>query len=155
MPRILVHRLSSGNRLSSRCPPLQGCFRGLQDTRTPFAATVAVNVFNIGETQRPVRLAALLQHALVPPPPAPQVAMFARHLPPTRFSLLPTPSALEYCFIFVWHMGVQGAAAGTVLAQLLPCAWLLHRLSGRTRLRFAGADTLKGLAALLGPTGAR
>jgi len=27
----------------------QGCFRGLQDTRTPFFATLVVNVLNIGE----------------------------------------------------------------------------------------------------------
>jgi hypothetical protein len=37
--------------------------------------------------------------------------------------------------------------------QLLPCAWLLRRLSRQCRLQLANADTLRSLAGLLGPTG--
>lgn len=37
---------SPPNPLHSRCIP-QGCYRGFQDTRTPFYATLASNVINV------------------------------------------------------------------------------------------------------------
>ncbi|KAI8469991.1 MAG: hypothetical protein J3K34DRAFT_521778 [Monoraphidium minutum] len=85
----------------------QGCFRGLQDTRTPFFATLLTNALNIG---------------------------------------------LDYYLIFVVGLGVKGAALATIAAQLLPCAWLLHRLGSRCQLRVADAATLRSLAGLLAPT---
>jgi Na+-driven multidrug efflux pump len=38
----------SATTIPCRSSPLQGCFRGLQDTRTPFYATLAANALNIG-----------------------------------------------------------------------------------------------------------
>jgi Na+-driven multidrug efflux pump len=44
--------------------------------------------------------------------------------------------ALDPLFIFVFGLGVQGAALATVLSQLVSCLWVLRFLTGkRTRLR--------------------
>jgi Na+-driven multidrug efflux pump len=82
----------------------QGCFRGLQDTRTPFFATLAVNALNIGELTSllgaaPTRRLRAVQPVIPPHPP-------------------PTGTALDYFLIFVVGLGVKGAAAATVLAQV-------------------------------------
>src|SRR5699024_8599323 len=43
---------------------------------------------------------------------------------------------LDPIFIFVFHMGVQGAALATVLSQALSCLWVMCFLFGkRTSLR--------------------
>ena len=51
---------------------------------------------------------------------------------------------LDPLFIYVLHMGVQGAALATVLSQLASAAWVLIFLTGQkpvTRLRRLGIDT--------------
>lgn len=92
--------------VTSTC--LQGVFRGLQDARTPFYATLACNALNI---------------------------------------------ALEPPFIFKpLHLGVQGSALATALAQTLPLAALLIVLQRRYKLRFRGLD-MQQVGAMFAPTG--
>ena len=47
---------------------------------------------------------------------------------------------LDPIFIFVFHMGVQGAALATILSQLLSAIWIVRFLTGkRTILRLRRA----------------
>ena len=41
---------------------------------------------------------------------------------------------LDPVFIFVFHMGVRGAALATILSQALSCIWVLHFLLGKKTL---------------------
>ena len=41
---------------------------------------------------------------------------------------------LDPLFIFVFHMGVGGAALATVLSQLASCLWVMHFLTGKKAL---------------------
>ena len=38
---------------------------------------------------------------------------------------------LDPLFIFVFHMGVRGAATATILSQCVSCIWVLHFLTGK------------------------
>lgn len=38
---------------------------------------------------------------------------------------------LDPVFIFVFHMGVRGAALATIISQALSCAWVLSFLTGK------------------------
>lgn len=87
---------------------LQGVFRGLQDTRTPFFATVVASTINI---------------------------------------------ALDPLLIFTAGLGVRGAALATIIAQVIPCVWLVVALARRYPLKLRGSETLWHLWALLPPTG--
>ncbi len=58
---------------------------------------------------------------------------------------------LDPIFIFVFHLGVRGAAIATVLAQCAASVWVLHFLLGsRTKLRLR-RQTLRLDFSLLGP----
>lgn len=41
---------------------------------------------------------------------------------------------LDPVFIFVFHMGVRGAALATIISQALSCAWVLNFLTGKNRI---------------------
>lgn len=57
-------------------------------------------------------------------------------------------------FIYTLGWGVKGAAAATVLAQLLPCAFLLKTLAARLGGKLtAAAGGWRDVAALFAPTG--
>lgn len=62
-----------------------------------------------------------------------------------------TNIVLDPVFIFVFHMGVQGAALATILSQAVSAVWVLLFLTGkRTSLRFR-LRNLKPDLRLLGP----
>ena len=42
-----------------------------------------------------------------------------------------TNIVLDPVFIFVFHMGVRGAALATILSQMLSALWILAFLTGR------------------------
>ncbi|MEW5300951.1 MAG: hypothetical protein WDW36_003839 [Sanguina aurantia] len=91
------------------------------------------------------------------------VLMFAlqgifRGLSDTRTPLAATLTSniincvLGLLFIFGLGMGVGGAALATVLAQALPCAYLLQQLNARHRVVLSAAS-MKQTLQLFGPTG--
>ena len=41
---------------------------------------------------------------------------------------------LDPIFIFVFHMGVQGAAIATVISQMVSAIWTIHFLTGKKTL---------------------
>ncbi len=51
-----------------------------------------------------------------------------------------TNIVLDPIFIFVFHMGVRGAALATILSQMLSAVWIVRFLTGKkTILRLKGA----------------
>lgn len=57
---------------------------------------------------------------------------------------------LDPIFIFVFHMGVRGAALATVISQGVSCVWVLYFLSGKkTALRLKRENLLRGIGELL------
>ena len=88
----------------------------------------------------------------LPSASAPSCTLWSNTISSTiGFSLLPPPCPHRFqCdaplfapFFYLTHF----------FLQVLPCAWLLRRLSRECRLAIADAATLKSLAALVPPTG--
>lgn len=58
---------------------------------------------------------------------------------------------LDPVFIFVFNMGVRGAALATIISQCVSCVWILHFLTGkRTTLRLQ-TKCMKLSASTIGP----
>lgn len=60
-----------------------------------------------------------------------------------------TNIALDPVFIFVFHMGVAGAAAATILSQLLSAVWVMRFLTGKKTLLHVKKKYMRPEAGLL------
>ena len=57
---------------------------------------------------------------------------------------------LDPLFLFVFHMGVQGAAVATVICQVISCLWVLRFLTGRQALLPVRRPYMRVRASLVG-----
>lgn len=61
--------------------------------------------------------------------------------------------AMVPVFMFTLGLGVKGAALATVLAQLLPCGYLLYCLPTRYGIKLTAAGSWTEVTSMFGPTG--